>query len=846
MNMSWKAVAVAAGLLGAITVPCASAGDRPDWCAGTWDASIYNLMDHPRTIAVRIEVVDAETRLPVGGVDVRVTGTWTEERVGRSGDEVGIPREPQKREFRLMATTRKDGVAVFALGWQKEYPWRSYFGGHAPRDYKKGKSGSYTIKQAWTRAVDDVEKAQKIEIRHPRYRYAEMELGFTRFLNVGQDKKSAMQRPVVFDKFEEAWHAEVKRENVRFCVLDLGRKFPDYGNKKSNHREFFEKIRRKDYGKVYTKPLNWFSKGDYPQSLCGPYFVYLVEIRLERRSTTIEITPRGRTTDEPDAGRSGRLRAGNREITEAGEFSSWRDAVNTIKRSLSSDMAVFDADCDEDETELSWQIKSENYTDYQVRLSPDADVGVFVSGATVTISCPDAATAEDVILVIPRNSRGQLQDDTHPLSVMMSADSAEAAREMARALKYLMTRAKSSSGGEGEHRRTREAVRIAARQAHRGTDSDRSAASSRPKRPAGAIRGLLRLSGRTLTPEVRESMRLPLGTKGVLVDYVEPESPAAKAGIKTGTVIESVSYRLVFNLGALETNLAGKSAGDQVIIGFWKRGKDNCWEREYAVIRLSDIKATRTNSDKHNIATRTTTYNEGRVRYILADIQIGGVADYYRRHRSPEDKEAIRRWDSGLRVTNISRFERVIVPGKGWQIVYKGTTQTVNPEDIKLTAFRPTIRCHTAGGKDLINVALQSNGASATADSIGRYLNYVGTPDRAINGDKTEGWRGTNIPGWIKVEFDKMYIIHEVGLVVGSHRHTYIISLSENGKRWTEVVPPHQSRNSEGNTGHWEIYTITPVKARYMKVEITKTSAPFSHIFQASINELLAKGTAAR
>ena len=262
---------------------------RQGWFNGTWDSTIYNLTDHPRTVGVRIEIVDAETRLPVTNADVRLTGTYFAELIGRSGSDANVPSEPQKRKFQVSATTGKGGVTVFALGWQKEYPWRSYFGKHPPRDYKKGTSGSYTTKRSWTRAVDDVEKAQKIEIRHPRYQYAETKLAFARFLDVGQNKKSATQRPAISDKFEEAWHDEMKRENVKFCVLDLGKKFPDFGNKKSKRVEFFEKIRKEGYGKLYTKPRNWFSKGDHPQSLCGPYFVYIIEVSLKRRSVQIDV-----------------------------------------------------------------------------------------------------------------------------------------------------------------------------------------------------------------------------------------------------------------------------------------------------------------------------------------------------------------------------------------------------------------------------------------------------------------------------------------------------------------------------------------------------------------------------
>jgi len=209
-----------------------------------------------------------------------------EERVGRSGVDVGIPYEPQQKEFRLRAATNEDGVAVFALGWQKEYPWRVFFGDKAPEAYRKD-----GVRNSWIRAVDDIEKVQQIEIRHPRYNYKKIPFNFKYLLEFGQDGKRQMQRPELFDKFKQAWVKEIKRKGVKFCVLDLGTRFKDFENKKCRRLEFFEKIRREDWGTVYLKPYNWFSKGEHPQSECGPYFVYLFdELQIEKRTQEIEIS----------------------------------------------------------------------------------------------------------------------------------------------------------------------------------------------------------------------------------------------------------------------------------------------------------------------------------------------------------------------------------------------------------------------------------------------------------------------------------------------------------------------------------------------------------------------------
>lgn len=42
--------------------------DEARWHAGRWDSTVYNLMDHPRAVGIRIEAADAETRVPVTGI----------------------------------------------------------------------------------------------------------------------------------------------------------------------------------------------------------------------------------------------------------------------------------------------------------------------------------------------------------------------------------------------------------------------------------------------------------------------------------------------------------------------------------------------------------------------------------------------------------------------------------------------------------------------------------------------------------------------------------------------------------------------------------------------------------
>ena len=82
---------------------------------------------------------------------------------------------------------------------------------------------------------------------------------------------------------------------------------------------------------------------------------------------------------------------------------------------------------------------------------------------------------------------------------------------------------------------------------------------------------------------------------------------------------------------------------------------------------------------------------EAQVRYIIADIQLGNVDGYYRGFLDqPAVADAISRWDAGIRVQNITDFERIINGDAGWQVVYIGTTMLINGMDVILTEAETT------------------------------------------------------------------------------------------------------------------------------------------------------------
>jgi hypothetical protein len=99
--------------------------------------------------------------------------------------------------------------------------------------------------------------------------------------------------------------------------------------------------------------------------------------------------------------------------------------------------------------------------------------------------------------------------------------------------------------------------------------------------------------------------------------------------------------------------------------------------------------------------------------------------------------------------------------------------------------------------------------------------------------------------------------IEKVGVHWVQHNHTFSVSLSTNGTSWTTVVPSRQSATNaypeglsfddgsyHGSDPIHEVFPIPPTDAKYLRLDITATSAPGSHIFKARVDELEAYAAA--
>ena len=147
------------------------------------------------------------------------------------------------------------------------------------------------------------------------------------------------------------------------------------------------------------------------------------------------------------------------------------------------------------------------------------------------------------------------------------------------------------------------------------------------------------------------------------------------------------------------------------------------------------------------------------------------------------------------------------------------------------------------------NCASAKYRARATSDSVGVYLGDQHPAVSAIDGNTSTDWCNSwNVPGWLTVQFDKVYTINSVSITwgIGAHDQTFSISLSNDGKLWETVVEERASKTDAGPQTRYhgntkvlqEKFYISPQKARYIRVLITKTSAPSTHIFKAIIHEV--------
>ncbi len=85
-------------------------------------------------------------------------------------------------------------------------------------------------------------------------------------------------------------------------------------------------------------------------------------------------------------------------------------------------------------------------------------------------------------------------------------------------------------------------------------------------------RGRLGVAIQDLTPEIAEALAMP-HTGGAIVSHVEPDSPAAKAGLRPGDVVVAVNDRTIHNSADLRNQVGLVRKGDTVTVRLLRDGR---------------------------------------------------------------------------------------------------------------------------------------------------------------------------------------------------------------------------------------------------------------------------------
>jgi hypothetical protein len=180
------------------------------------------------------------------------------------------------------------------------------------------------------------------------------------------------------------------------------------------------------------------------------------------------------------------------------------------------------------------------------------------------------------------------------------------------------------------------------------------------------------------------------------------------------------------------------------------------------LLLIFPILASAQSSDWTNVIWR-----EPQVRYLLADMSIGGKTDLYRKYakeeKDPDSSEAIRLYDLGVRVVNTNDFERKWVhsqyasSNRMFRVVFRGSDRTITGREALLSsdyAFNQA-DIRIALGKLTLGMPLTDLEKQKRDPSVAEALRHWGAGDKAINshlfelkekGDYKLVYQGTDKP----------------------------------------------------------------------------------------------------
>jgi serine protease Do len=136
------------------------------------------------------------------------------------------------------------------------------------------------------------------------------------------------------------------------------------------------------------------------------------------------------------------------------------------------------------------------------------------------------------------------------------------------------------------------------------------------------VRGYIGTLVQTLTPEIAEAMKLKGQPTGALVGEVEPNAPAAKAGIKTGDVITAANGKKIKDPRELRLMIGSMAPGTKAHIEVNREGQTKTFDVQLGEMPPSAAaEGTETSSEETVQPEKTTVFGGVAVTNITNDIR---------------------------------------------------------------------------------------------------------------------------------------------------------------------------------------------------------------------------------
>jgi serine protease Do len=136
------------------------------------------------------------------------------------------------------------------------------------------------------------------------------------------------------------------------------------------------------------------------------------------------------------------------------------------------------------------------------------------------------------------------------------------------------------------------------------------------------VRGYIGTSVQTLTPEIADAMKLKGQLTGALVGEVEPNAPAANAGIKTGDVITAVNGNKVNDPRELRLMIGSMAPGTKAQIEINRESENKTFDVQLAEMPPSAANEdTDTSSEEPAQPEKSTVFGGVAITNITADIR---------------------------------------------------------------------------------------------------------------------------------------------------------------------------------------------------------------------------------